>query len=180
MIGVVVLTGEPIGYGEASSFRGKYIMYKVNIYNGVNYNTYLKNKSNNSLPKPIVTKLARDAWSKSQRRSKDRYGSKNETPPGIYWLTYFSKGIGSKGYKLKVSDTKNGDYINGKHGKREGIRIHHYSPHFSEGCITTGNNAVNSIDSLVEKIPILKYKPIRLIIEERKVKFEDNLYKGIE
>ncbi|MGM5630056.1 LysM peptidoglycan-binding domain-containing protein [Apibacter raozihei] len=177
---VIVLTGEPDGIGLASAHRGKYLMYKVKIYNGIDYNTYLKYKQKNQLPEPIMTKLARDAWNKTKGRSTKRYGSKNETPPGLYWLTYYTNGIGSKGYKLKVSDTKSGDYIEGEHGKREGIRIHHYSPHFAEGCITTGSNEVSSVDLFIKKIPVLKSKSVRFIIEDRKAKYENNLYKGIE
>lgn len=79
-----------------------------------------------------------------------------------------------------MSDTKDGDYINGIHGRREGIRIHHYSPHFSEGCITTGNNGKASVMDFIEKIPAIKNNPVILIIEERKVEYKDNIYKGIK
>lgn len=172
---VVVLTGEITREGNASKHRGRYYMYKVNIYNGIDYDYYLKNK--HSLTPSETHELSRDAWSPSKKRNKKRYGSKNETPPGVYWMTYYPNGIGSKGYKIKISDTPKGDYIMGDN-KREGIRIHHYSPHFSEGCITTGDNSEGSVKVFINKIPSLKKKSIRFIIEERKVKFEGNLYKG--
>ncbi len=155
-------------------------MYKVEIYEGLSYNAYIKKKESKTLPTPIITQLARDAWNNTQGRSLDRYGPKNETPPGIYWLTYYPNGIGSKGYKLKISDTKDGDYINGIHGKREGVRIHHYSPHFAEGCITTGDNNKKSVDDFINKIPSLKKKPIKFVIEERKVKYINGLFKGVK
>lgn len=175
---VVVLTGEITGKGKASKHRGDYYMYKVKIYNNVSYDYYLENKK--SLTPSYTHELSRDSWMPSKSRSSKRYGSKNETPPGVYWITYYSKGIGSKKYNIKVSDTKDGDYINGIHGRREGIRIHHYSPHFSEGCITTGNNGKASVMDFIEKIPAIKNNPVILIIEERKVEYKDNIYKGIK
>ena len=201
---VVVLTGETVSLGEISKHWGKYYMYKVNIYNGISYETYIKNKE---VLEPTDTfKLARDAWLiNKKRRSEKRYGSRNETPPGTYWLLYNPKGYGEKKHRLKVTDDPKLDEIKGVDGKRTGIRIHSFSPHDAEGCLTTGgkknpdDGSKSLEDQFIDKIPALKRKPVRFIIEPRevveemktkmvdsekdsnvKVKVTNKIFKGVE
>lgn len=170
---VVVLTGETVSLGEIGRERGEYYMYRVNIYNGISYETYIKNKD---VLEPTDTfKLARDAWmiEDKEPRSDKRYGHRNETPPGTYWLSYKPKGYGKKKHRLKVSDDPKLDMIKGVDGKREGIRIHSFSPHDAIGCLTTGgkktpdDGSKSLEDQFIDKIPALKKKPVRFIIEPR-------------
>ena len=170
---VVVLTGETTSLGEISRGRGEYYMYKVNIYNGISYETYIKNKD---VLEPTDTfELARDAWKIEDKkpRSDKRYGSRNETPPGTYWLSYKPEGYGKKKHRLKVSDNPKRDEIRGVDGVRQAIRIHSFSPHDAEGCLTTGgkkrpeDGSKSLEDQFIDKIPALKKKSIRFIIEPR-------------
>ncbi|PTX07051.1 hypothetical protein C8P65_10554 [Capnocytophaga leadbetteri] len=170
---VVVLTGETTSLGEISRGRGEYYMYKVNIYNGISYETYIKNKD---VLEPTDTfELARDAWKIEDKkpRSDKRYGSRNETPPGTYWLSYKPEGYGKKKHRLKVSDNPKLDEIRGVDGVRQAIRIHSFSPHDAEGCLTTGgkkrpeDGSKSLEDQFIDKIPALKKKSIRFIIEPR-------------
>lgn len=183
---VVVITGKPVKVGEGSRHRGEYYMYEVNIYQDMTYGQYQLKKQNGTLGNPSATTLiARDAWSPSSDRSKERYGTSNETPPGVYWLEHSASGYGSKKYKMKVSDTQGGDYINGPDGKREGIRIHQWTPHGGLGCFTTGVNEngspPKSVQDFLDKIPSLTGgKDVRLVVEERVAEFdeESGLWKG--
>ena len=201
---VVVLTGETVSLGEIDREWGEYYMYKVNIYNGISYETYIKNKE---VLEPTDTfKLARDAWLiNKQPRSSKRYGSRNETPPGTYWLSYKPEGYGKKKHRLKVADDPKVDYIKGVDDIRWGIRIHSFSPHKAEGCLTTGgrkkvkDGSKSLEDQFIDKIPTLKRKPVRFIIEPReaieemktkmvdsekdsnvKVKVTNKIFKGVE
>ena len=202
---VVVLTGETVSLGKIGRERGEYYMYRVNIYNGISYETYIKNKE---VLEPTDTfELARDAWKIEDKkpRSDKRYGSRNETPPGTYWLSYKPEGYGKKKHRLKVSDNPKLDEIKGVDGKREGIRIHSFSPHDAIGCLTTGavknpkDGSKSLEDQFIDKIPALKKKPVRFIIEPReaiegmkteKVKSKENpkvkvevtnkVFKGVE
>lgn len=202
---VVVLTGETTSIGKMSKHRGEYFMYKVNIYNGISYETYMKNKD---VLEPTDTfELARDAWliEDGVSRSNKRYGSRNETPAGTYWLSYKPEGYGTKKHRLKVSDDPKLDEIKGVDGIRKGIRIHSFSPHDAMGCLTTGadkktkDGSKSLEDQFIDKIPALKKKPVRFIIEPReaiegmktekvgskenhkiKVKVTNKVFKGVE
>jgi RHS repeat-associated protein len=179
---VVVVTGITSSEGKASSHRGKYYMYQVKIYENMTLNQYNSDKANGKLKKPdAYASLTRDAWMKNSKRSKDRYGSSNETPPGTYWLKYKKKGYGTHGYKLKVSETENGDFINGPDGQRSGIRVHQWSAHGSQGCFTTGSNDASSVDDFINLIPSLKdSKDVRFIVEPRSATYDskNKIYKG--
>ena len=170
---VVVLTGETTSKGKIGRERGEYYMYRVNIYNGISYETYIKNKE--VLEPTDIFELARDAWKIEDGvpRSNKRYGSRNETPPGTYWLSYKPKGYGKKKHRLKVSDNPKLDEIRGVDAVRQGIRIHSFSPHDAIGCLTTGgkknpdDGSKSLEDQFIDKIPALKRKPVRFIIEPR-------------
>ena len=113
--------------------------------------------------------------------------------------------MGKKKHRLKVSDNPKLDEIKGVDGKREGIRIHSFSPHDAIGCLTTGavknpkDGSKSLEDQFIDKIPALKKKPVRFIIEPReaiegmkteKVKSKENpkvkvevtnkVFKGVE
>ena len=201
---VVVLTGETVSLGKIGREQGEYYMYRVNIYNGISYETYIKNKE--VLEPTDIFELARDAWLiNKERRSEKRYGHRNETPPGTYWLSYKPKGYGRKKHRLKVSDDPKLDEIRGVDGVRQAIRIHSFSPHDAEGCLTTGgrkrpkDGSKSLEDQFIDKIPALKRKPVRFIIEPRevveemktkmvdsekdsnvKVKVTNKIFKGVE
>jgi len=180
---VVVITAITDEKGEASSHRGEYFMYQVKIYENMTIEEYQAAYQAGTLKEPTATTTAsRDAWGKSSSRGKKRYGTHNETPPGTYWMTYSKTGYGSKKYNIKISDTKDEDYIDGPDGKREGVRWHQYSPHDAIGCITTGDLSKKSVKKLVKKIPSLEDgKDVRLIIEPREVEWneETKRYEGV-
>jgi RHS repeat-associated protein len=175
---VVVVTGSVNGYGSASAKKGKYHMYTVNVYENLTLDQYNEALLSGTLPVPTATfLLSRDAWRKPGRsdRSTLRYGTDNETPPGVYYLTYNEGGYGSKRYKYKISDTKDGDEINGPDGTREGVRWHQWSPWDAEGCMTTASGKdTKPVDDIAEYIPSLKTdNDVRLIVEKRKVVYDE-------
>jgi RHS repeat-associated protein len=173
---VVVITAV-IG-GKYKDKKGRqFFMYQVNIYENITYDEYLEKYKNNTLGPPTSTTLvSRDAWSDYEGRSKKRYGSGNETPPGKYFMTYNAHGYGSKLHQVKISDTKNGDFIEGPDGRREGVRWHQYTPYDAVGCFTTGKNNKTSIkESLLDKVPSLTSgKEVVLIVEDREAWYNDN------
>ena len=139
-------------------------MYKVKIYNGICYDDYEDYTNKGALKETDTAELTRDAWKSDEKqkkkRSEERYRSLNEIPPGVYFLSYNSKGYGTIGYKLKISESPQNDVINGVDGIRDGLRIHSYSPKNSFGCLTTGIDKKSSVDDFVEKLN-LKCKTIK-------------------
>jgi RHS repeat-associated protein len=167
--------------------RGQYFMYQVKIYENMTLEAYNEAYKKGKLGPPTSTALlSRDAWRKpgNNNRSSKRYGSLNETPPGLYYLTYKKSGYGQKKYQLKISDKKNGDVINGPDGTRSGIRVHQFDPHGAEGCLTCGSgNDKTPVKDFIELIPSLKTnEDVRLIIEPREVVYDPKkkIWKGIE
>lgn len=71
--------------------------------------------------------------------------------PRCLFLSYNSKGYGTKGYKLKISESPQNDVINGVDGIRDGLRIHSYCPKDSFGCLTTGIDEKSSVDDFRKK-----------------------------
>lgn len=177
---VVVVSGISKSLGKEGD--KKWPIYPVYVYRNLSLGNYKKLKKEKKLPKPnFTTYLARDAANNSQRSTK-RYGSHNECPPGEYYL---NKGAKGQKYHIYISDKEGiGDAsINGSDGWRGGIAIHGGWPSGAEGCLTThtknvGNKkkgqTMNSIvKELIENIPDFENnnddRPVRIIIEERKV-----------
>lgn len=179
---VVVLTGEISS--EQNNGDNCFFMYKVKIYNGICYDDYEDYTNKGALKETDTAELTRDAWKsdkkQKKKRSEERYGSLNEIPPGVYFLSYNSKGYGTKGYKLKISESPQNDVINGVDGIRDGLRIHSYCPKDSFGCLTTGIDEKSSVDDFRKKIPILTKKSVHFIIKERMAEKENGVYVGVK
>ena len=134
--------------------------------------------------------LARDAWGNEKKygkRSANRYGTNNETPPGIYFLNYNKDGFGeSKNHILRLSDTKGGNTIKGPHGVRMFVDIHGWTPHHAIGCFTTGfrgskEEGLGSFFDLI-KPALERGEEARVVVKERHVQFneEDDLWEGYD
>lgn len=184
---VIVITGIVVQNpgSLASSWRGSYLMYQVNIYENMTLDQYRSARKAGKLGDPTSTRmLARDAWN-SASRSKGRFGynTNNEAPPGTYWLNYNEDGFGTKGHRLRLSDEKGGYTIEGPEGTRIAIDIHKYSPHFAQGCLTTGSNEACSEDEFIMDVPsLLNGEDVRVIIDPRAAIWneENNRWEGVE
>jgi RHS repeat-associated protein len=161
--------------------KNGFIMYETQVYHNMTSSQFESHRTNGTLPEPdYTTYLARDAWdvkSSSEpivKHSKDRYGSKNETPPGIYFLfkpnTNGDKGGGH--YSLYLGDENGKRSIEGPDATREGIAIHQYSPNDAQGCLTTCTGRdTKPINNLVNNIPDLDddSKTVEIILLDRDV-----------
>ncbi|RFS24835.1 DUF4280 domain-containing protein [Chitinophaga silvatica] len=161
----------------------KYVVYETIVWRNLTLEKYNQLKSTDCLPEPdYITYLSRDAWDTTYldevtgdiitvKHDNRRYGSCNEVPPGTYYL--FS-GTATQKYSMYIGDTPGVSSINGIHGKRDGIAIHHFSPDDSQGCLTlvSGKNR-EPVSTLYREIPDLTFqsgtRPVRIILEERKV-----------
>jgi RHS repeat-associated protein len=182
---VVVVAGNTAATRENA--RGQYFMYQVKIYENLTLDQYREAQKNGKLEPPTATALlSRDGWQKpgTPARSRSRYGALNETPPGTYYMEYSKNGYGSKGYKIKISDEKGKDVIDGPDGKRSGVRVHQYSPHDACGCLTTGSGRdTKPVEEIINKIPSLKeHKEVRLILENRPAEYNEKTktWQGVE
>jgi len=178
--GVVVQNPGPL----ASDWRGSYNMYQVKVYEDMTLQEYGRAYKSGNLGDPTsTTMLARDAWSNASRSKGDGYGSNNEAPPGLFWLNYNEDGFGTKKHKLRLSDNKGGHTITSPDGTvRTAVDIHEYSPHFAEGCLTTGSNAKSSVNNLIDLIPSLENsEDVRVLILNRGATWneEESQWEGI-
>ena len=159
--------------GTGAKMMAGSVVYETNVYKNITLKTFKELKKSNKLPKPDhQTYFARDAHGeKYGTHSSKRYGQYNECPPGEYYL--IPKVPGQK-YKIYVSDDGKSPFINGVHGQRGGIALHQFRPFFAIGCLTsctgTDMTVVNSLLKALDNLPKNSKKPVRAIIEERKVK----------
>lgn len=178
--------------GTGHHYVKGFVVYETLVWRNLTLERYQQDQKSNSLRDPdFITYLSRDAWDtkcydKEQKKNitvkhdDQRYGSNNEAPPGTYYL--FVGNSGQK-YSMYLGDSPGNATINGPHGERSGIAIHHYSPDDSQGCLTTvSNQDLYPIKLLKEEIPDLifqpKMRPVRIILEERKV--EESVWKNKE
>jgi len=159
-----------------------WVMYKTSVYRDMSLQNYKKLKASKKLPNPdYTTYLSRDThqtYSKKQgnfKHSDKRFGQYNEIPPGEYFLV---PGVSGQTYKIYVIDSEskgasaeNG--IDGVDGARGGVALHQYCPRFSVGCFTFNSGTDTApVTNFIKEIPDLKLKddkPVRFIVEERKV-----------
>ncbi|SEA41127.1 glycoside hydrolase family 19 protein [Bizionia paragorgiae] len=168
-MGTVVLVS---GQG-AKTMKGS-VVYETKVYKNMTLNTFKELKESNDLPKANhTTYFARDAHGEKKKygkHSSKRYGFANECPPGEYYLI---PSVPGQLYKLYVGDNGVDTLINGVHGKRSGIAFHQYRPLYAIGCLTscTGRDlsVVNTLLDHLDDLPLKDNKPVRLILEERKV-----------
>lgn len=169
--------------GQGHHYINGFVVYETLVWRNLTLERYQQEQQDNSLRDPdFVTYLSRDAWDtkyydKQQKKhitvkhDDRRYGSYNEAPPGTYYL--FAGSSGQK-YSMYLGDRPGNATINGPHGERGGIAIHHFSPNDSQGCLTTVSfNDLYPVRVLKEEIPDLVFqtdkRPVRIILEERKV-----------
>ena len=158
----------------------KFLLYNVSVYTNLSLSRYQELERSGELPKAsFVTQFARDAHDVksngvSVNHSADRYGSRNETPPGTYYLfrpgTNGDEGGGS--YDLYVGSSNGSRVINGPDGDREGVAFHQYDPRDSQGCFTAcEGRSTEKVTDLINAIPDLNNdtQPVRLIVSERPV-----------
>ncbi|MCO6564674.1 MAG: hypothetical protein J6581_04445 [Apibacter sp.] len=161
--------------GIGNKIKKSWVVYETNVYKDISLESYKKLKKDSKLPKPnYSTCLARDAHGeKYGKHSNKRYGPKNETPPGEYFLI---PGVSGQKYKMYISSNGTCASINGINGIRGGIAIHQYSPKYAIGCLTiiTGKDTtiINELLETLTDLPLKDNKPVRIIIEERLVKEE--------
>lgn len=159
-----------------------WVMYKTSVYRDMSLQNYKKLKASKKLPNPdYTTYLSRDThqtYSKKQgnfKHSDKRFGQYNEIPPGEYFLV---PGVSGQTYKIYVIDSEskgasaeNG--IDGVDGARGGVALHQYCPRFSVGCFTFNSGTDTApVTNFIKEVPDLKLKddkPVRFIVEERKV-----------
>lgn len=159
--------------GKGTKSKESWVVYETNVYKDISLESYKKLKKDSKLPKPnYSTYLARDAHGiKYGRHSDKRYGYRNETPPGEYFLI---PGVSGQRYKMYISSNEKSTLINGIHGNRSGIAIHQYNPKFAIGCLTTvtgkDTTIINELLKTLTDLPLKDNKPVRIIIEERPVK----------
>lgn len=159
--------------GKGTKSKESWVVYETNVYKDISLESYKKLKKDSKLPKPnYSTYLARDAHGiKYGRHSDKRYGSRNETPPGEYFLI---PGVSGQRYKMYISTNGKSSLINGIHGNRSGIAIHQYNPKYAIGCLTTvtgkDTTIINELLKTLTDLPLKDNKPVRIIIEERLVK----------
>lgn len=181
---VVVVSGTDTKI-EKDAFKPtefSWVMYKTIVFKDMSLKTYYDLEKDNQLPSPdYTTYLSRDTHQTSTSKGKilkhsdKRFGQYNEIPPGEYFLV---PGVSGQKYKIYVIDSEsksaaseNG--IEGPDGSRGGVALHQYSPRFSVGCFTfnSGKNT-KPIQDLIDNIPDLPIgdkKPVRFIIEPRKI-----------
>ena len=195
---IVVVSGVSNKLGVEKSGSGKqWPVYETSVYQNMTLKTYNKLSDSNKLPKAdYTTYLTRDAHMASSDRSAKRYGTSNETPPGVYFL---NKGIKSQKYHIYLSDTQGigSSSISGTDGYRGGVAIHGGWPQGTIGCLSThtanyGNKnpkppkkpqPINPlVQELIDNIPDFEDnnddKPVMLILEERKATKKDKLWYG--
>lgn len=159
--------------GQGAKMIGSSVVYETSVYKNITLKTFKDLHKNNKLPKSDhTTYFARDAHGeKYGTHSSKRYGKYNECPPGEYYLIPKTPG---QLYKIYVSDDGKSPFINGVHGQRGGIALHQFRPFFAIGCLTscTGKDltVVNSLLKALDNLPKNAKKPVRVIIEDRKVK----------
>lgn len=160
-----------------------WLMYKTSVYRNMSLKTYYTLEKNNKLPDAdYITYLSRDTHQTSTSKGKilthsdKRFGQYNEIPPGEYYLV---PGVSGQKYSIYVIDSEdksaaaeNG--IDGPDGSRGGVALHQYCPRFSVGCFTFNSGKDKSpIQKLIDNLPDLPVndkKPVRFIIQPRKVK----------
>ena len=84
---------------------------------------------------------------------------------------------------MRLSDIKGKHSISGPEGSRLGIDIHCYSPHFAQGCLTTGGNTSESEDDFIDLLPSLTNgEDVRIIIEWRDAAWneENDRWEGVD
>lgn len=163
--------------GRGSKIIQSWVVYETLVFKNMSIETYKKLKDKNDLPDADYTLfLSRDAHgdkAKYGKHSDKRYGRANETPPGEYYLIPSVKG---QTYKIYVSSDGKSASIKGPDGNRDGVAIHQYSPKYAIGCLTTVSGKDTSIvEAFVKELtdlPLGDGRPVRIIIEERKVKEE--------
>ncbi|WP_159473451.1 glycoside hydrolase family 19 protein [Chryseobacterium sp. 18068] len=184
--GTVVIVSGTDTKVEKDAFKPteySWIMYKTSVYKNMSLKTYYDLEKGNKLPEAdYVTYLSRDTHQTSTSKgdilihSDKRFGKYNEIPPGEYYLV---PGVSGQKYKIYVIDSEsksaaaeNG--IDGPDGSRGGVALHHYCPRFSVGCFTFNSGKDSTpVQTLIDNLPDLPIndkKPVRFIIQERKVK----------
>jgi len=198
---IIVITGiivtDAISAGRLlSTHRGNYYFYQVNIHYVESSEDWLRAQSGemagplNHYRDTETTMLARDAWGSEKKygkRSANRYGENNETPPGIYFLNYNLDGFGeTKNHILRLSDTKGGHTIKGPDENRIAIDIHGWTPHDALGCFTTGCQGSKEVGlgrfyDLI-KPALERGEEARVVVKERHAQFneEDDLWEGYD
>ncbi|QYS87351.1 hypothetical protein JJC03_05440 [Flavobacterium oreochromis] len=163
--------------GKGSKYISSWLVYKTDVYLNMTLDTFKKLKRKEDLPNPdFTTFLSRDAHGDKEKYGKHsdkRYGTGNETPPGEYYLIPATPG---QSYKMYISSDGKSPSIKGPDGNRDGVAIHQYSPKFAIGCLTTvtgkDTSIVNKLLNILNDLPLKDDKPVRIILEERKVKEE--------
>lgn len=163
--------------GKGSKMISNWVVYETNVYFNITLSTFKKLQNENKIPKPdYTTYLSRDAHgdkAKYGKHSDKRYGRANETPPGEYYLI---PAVAGQSYKVYLSSDGKSASITGPDGNRDGVAIHQYSPKYAIGCLTTvsgkDTSIVDGFLNILEDLPLRDNRPVRIIIEERKVKEE--------
>uniref|UniRef100_UPI004047AB90 glycoside hydrolase family 19 protein n=1 Tax=Flavobacterium sp. TaxID=239 RepID=UPI004047AB90 len=190
---VIIVSGTDTKKEKDPAQNIYWVMYKTDIYKDMSLETYKKLKKNKKLPNPdYTTYLSRDThqtYSKklgALKHSDKRFGQYNEIQPGEYFLV---PNVSGQTYKVYVIDSESksassANGIEGVDGDRGGVAIHQYCPRFSVGCFTfnSGKNTtpVTNFINQLSDLEINDEKPVRFIVEERKVietKW-DNIKKG--
>jgi len=163
--------------GKGSKMISNWVVYETNVYFNITLSTFKKLQNENKIPKPdYTTYLSRDAHgekAKYGKHSDKRYGRANETPPGEYYLI---PAVAGQSYKVYLSSDGKSASITGPDGNRDGVAIHQYSAKYAIGCLTTvsgkDTSIVDGFLNILEDLPLGDNRPVRIIIEERKVKEE--------
>ncbi|MBV8255135.1 MAG: DUF4280 domain-containing protein [Chitinophaga sp.] len=157
-------------------------VYPVMVYRRISMAVYKQLEAKNALPEPdYTTWVTRDAHGvKYGKHDPARYGSKNECPPGEYYL---NRGTDGQKYSMYISDTPGlgSAAISGPDGPRSGIAIHGGWPIGSIGCLTTHSSGYPTgknilVRQLLGNLPELDKavqkageRQVRIIIQPREV-----------